>query len=131
MLLVGLERVTETLRSCDSEMEKQHGRIRLRAEGRRGEREKEREREKLSTTCGSVSCGAICLGHPCTQQNSCWVPGCLRPRAPLGTDPLCAVDSLSFSPFLLLLSVQPQPENPTVLFLQSQPRRFSVNSPFT
>ncbi|KUM55479.1 hypothetical protein ACN42_g11790 [Penicillium freii] len=31
----------------------------------------------------------------------CWVPGCLRPRAPLGTDPLCAVDSLSFS---LLLS---------------------------
>ncbi|KOS48575.1 hypothetical protein ACN38_g464 [Penicillium nordicum] len=32
---------------------------------------------------------------------NCWVPGCLRPRAPLETDPLCAVDSLSFS---LLLS---------------------------
>ncbi|KOS48647.1 hypothetical protein ACN38_g360 [Penicillium nordicum] len=30
------------------------------------------------------------------------MPGCLRPRAPLGTDPLCAVDSLSFSPSLLL-----------------------------
>ncbi|KOS38222.1 hypothetical protein ACN38_g10952 [Penicillium nordicum] len=46
--------------------------------------------------------------------------------APLGTDPLCAVDSLSLSPSLLLLSVQPQAENFTVLFLQSQPRRFSV-----
>ena len=54
------------------------------------------------------------------------MPRCLRPRAPLGTDPLCAVDSLSLSPSLLLLSVQPQAENFTVLFLQSQPRRFSV-----
>ncbi|KOS36607.1 hypothetical protein ACN38_g12640 [Penicillium nordicum] len=53
-----------------------------------------------------------------------WVPGA---QGPLGTDPLCAVDSLSLSPSLLLLSVQPQAENSTVLFLQSQPRRFSVN----
>ncbi|KOS47578.1 hypothetical protein ACN38_g1430 [Penicillium nordicum] len=39
-------------------------------------------------------------------QYMCWVPGCLRPRAPLGTDPLCAVDSLS-------LSFSPSPLRPT------------------
>ncbi|KOS40928.1 hypothetical protein ACN38_g8193 [Penicillium nordicum] len=38
-------------------------------------------------------------GQPRAQSSvtCCWLPGCLRPRAPLGIDPLCAVDSLSLS----------------------------------
>ncbi|KOS46901.1 hypothetical protein ACN38_g2188 [Penicillium nordicum] len=61
---IGSLRHREILRSCDSEMKKQHGRIRLRAEGRRGER----ERSYLVSTIGSVPCGAICLRRPGTLQ---------------------------------------------------------------
>ncbi|KAJ9491096.1 hypothetical protein VN97_g2160 [Penicillium thymicola] len=55
--------LTEILRSCD--MEKQHCRIRLCVDGRRGEGEKERERDYIKWICHMWG---ICLRHPGTQQ---------------------------------------------------------------